>query len=374
MRDAIIAYTRRVKELAEHCKGNEQATKKSLVEPLFTILGYDLTDPRECVPEYREDFGRNRSVKPVDYAFFRDGAPIFLVEAKQVDRRLKGYDEQLADYFAKARPANLGILTNGVHWRFFTDLENDNVMDRKPFVEWQVLSEDLPPWDFLTLLQKSQYNSELIHTFAERRRAQNLLVDELARLLEPVPEFVKLAVANIETRNLTPSVVESWKPVLRAAIDEWAKQHRLSSVLSVGAPEPVRQPEPPKKRAVETTQAELDGFKTVQRLLGPNRNVEYEDTASYFKVHLPGKPFWALCRLKNFGDRKPSVWVPLPREQVEPMVPSLSVLRRGERWSSISLADLAELELLGPVLCAAWDQRWASYGTGAQETEEPPDE
>jgi hypothetical protein len=313
-------------------------------------------------------------VKPVDYAFFRDGAAIFLVEAKQVDRRLKGYDEQLADYFAKARPANLGILTNGVHWRFFTDLENDNVMDRKPFVEWQVLSEDLPPWYFLTLLQKSQYNSELIHTFAERRRAQNLLVEELARLLEPAPEFVKLAVANIETRNLTPSVVEGWKPVLRAAIDEWAKQHRLSSVLSVGAVQPMPQPEPPKKRAIETTQTELDGFKTVQRLLGPNRNVEYEDTASYFKVHLPGKPFWAVCRLKNFSERKPSVWVPLPREQVEPMVPSLSVLRHGERWSSISLADVAELELLGPVLCAAWDQRWASYGTGAQETEEPPDE
>jgi len=374
MRDAIVAYIKRVKELAEHCKGNEQATKKSLIEPLFTILGYDVTDPRECVPEHREDFGRNRSAKPVDYAFFKDGIPIFFVEAKQVDRRLAGYDEQLADYFAKAPTAKLGILTNGVHWRFFTDLENDNVMDRKPFVEWQLLSDENPPWDFLTLLQKSQYNADLVRTFAQTRHQQNLLIEELSRLLEPAPEFIKLAVANIETRYLKESVVESWKPVLKAAIDEWTKQHRLSSLLSVGSAESVAQEEPAKKRPVVTTQAELDGFKTVQRLLGPNRNVEYEDTVSFFKIHLPGKPFWAVCRLKKFGEKKPSVSVPLPKEEVESMVPSLNVVPHGQRWSRISLADVGQLELLGPVLCAAWDQRWASYGAGAQETEEPPDE
>ena len=84
MRDAVAAYVKRVRELADHVKGNEQATKKSLVEPLFTLLGYDLTDPRECVPEYREDFGKNRSVKPVDYAFFENGSSIFFVEAKEV--------------------------------------------------------------------------------------------------------------------------------------------------------------------------------------------------------------------------------------------------------------------------------------------------
>ena len=85
MREGIAAYVKRVKELADHCRGNEQATKKSLIEPLFTCLGYDVTDPRECVPEHREDFGKNRSAKPVDYAFNKDGTPVFFVEAKQVD-------------------------------------------------------------------------------------------------------------------------------------------------------------------------------------------------------------------------------------------------------------------------------------------------
>ena len=374
MRDAIAAYVKRVKELAEHCKGNEQATKKSLIEPLFTLLGYDVTDPRECVPEHREDFGRGRSVKPVDYAFFQEGKPVFFVEAKQVDRRLSGYDEQLGDYFAKAPTAKLGILTNGAHWRFFTDIEHDNVMDKKPFAEWQVLADEEPPWDFLTLLQKSRFNLELMRTFAQRRRAQNLLIDELARLLEPAPEFIRLAVANIETRNLTANVVESWKPVLKAAIDAWAKQYRLSSVLGEGGTEQVTDNEPKKKRSVETTQAELDGLKLIQRLLGPDRPVEYEDTVAFFKVHLPGKPFWAVCRLKNFGEKRPSVWVPLTKEQVEALLPGFNVTPRGRLWSSIGLGDVAELEQLGPLLCSAWDQRWAAYGSGTEECDEPADE
>jgi hypothetical protein len=62
MREALQAYVKRVGELAEHVRGNEQATKQGLVGPLFTILDYDLTNPRECIPEYRVDFGPNRSV------------------------------------------------------------------------------------------------------------------------------------------------------------------------------------------------------------------------------------------------------------------------------------------------------------------------
>jgi len=374
MRDALAGYVNRVKELSQHCKGNEQATKKSLVEPLFAVLGYDVTDPRECVPEHREDFGRNRSVKPVDYAFFRDGKPIFFVEAKQVDRRLANYSEQLGDYFAKGAPnAKLGILTSGIHWQFYTDLENENVMDKRPFVEWRLLSDESPPWDFLTLLQKGRYTPELVRTFAQKRHHQNRLIEELSRLLEPAPEFIKLAIVNIETRNLKESVVESWKPVVKAAIDEWTKQHRLSSVLSGGATEPPDAEESRKKRSIETTQDELQGLETVKRLLGPNRPVEFEDTPAFFKIHLPGKPFWAVCRLKNFSDKRPSVWLPIPKEQLESMAPSISVTQRGPLWSSIGLTDPKEIESLSNVLCAAWDQRWASYGSGVED-EEPKDE
>ena len=53
-----------------------------------------------------------------------------------------------------------------------------------PFFSWDVLNDDLP-LDLLTILQKSQFKPQMIRTFAERKHHQNLLVQELTRLLEP---------------------------------------------------------------------------------------------------------------------------------------------------------------------------------------------
>jgi predicted type IV restriction endonuclease len=324
MREALASYVNRVKELADHVKGNEQATKHSLVGPLLTLLGYDLTDPRQCFPEYRVDFGKERSVKPIDWAFFQNGHPSFFVEVKEAGKRLSGYDEQLADYFAKAPEAKLGILTNGVHWRFFTDMVNENVMDKEPFVQWDVLTDEQPPIDFLTVLQKSEYNSNLLRTFAQRTRQQNLLVQELARLLEPAPEFTKLAIARIETRNLTAAVVESWKPIVGNAINEWARQRALASVLETQA-RISNLPDEPQGSKVETTQEELDAFATVQRLFGPERPIAYEDTVSYFKMHIQERRTAVFCRLLA-GRKKPCIWLPMAIEKVVPL--SASVARR----------------------------------------------
>ena len=305
MREAMQQYVKRVQELSEHVRGNEQATKQSLVGPLFTLLGYDLTDPRECVPEYRVDFGPNRSIKPIDWAFFQSTNPIFFVEAKEVGKKLANYDEQLADYFAKAPEARLGILTNGVQWRFFTDVVNPNIMDKEPFVKWDVLADEQPPFDFLTLLQKSQFNTPLIRTFAERKRAQNLLVSELNRLLEPASEFVRLAIANIETRRLNDKVIEDWKPVLANAISEWARQRTLTAVLeNPTRTESKTSAESSSVGKIETTQEELAAFELIRRRLGSQRPIAYEDTVSYFKIHLAERYTWVMCRLSQ----APSAW------------------------------------------------------------------
>ena len=365
MKDSITVYIKRVRDLAEHVKGNEQATKQSLIGPLLTLLGYDLTDPRECVPEYRVDFGKDRSVKPIDWAFLQNGQPIFFVEAKEVGKRLPGYDEQLADYFAKAPEAKLGILTNGIQWRFFTDVVNMNVMDREPFLKWDVMSDEEPPHDLLTVLQKSQFNAELIRAFARRKRAQNLLVEELNRLLEPAPEFVRLAIANIETRKLTENVLETWKPVLANAINEWAKQRALTVILNDPSSSKLGTSEPQPSK-IETTKEELDGFAIAQGLLGESRTVAYEDTSAYFKVHLPGRNSWVVCRF-YFGRRRLSVTVPLAVERVQQLAPSFVVGLAEKGWAGITLNAVSELEGLGDVLIAAYEhQRGLRMGGAAE--------
>ena len=337
LRESIDVYIKRVKELAEHCRGNEQATKQSLIGPFFTMLGYDLTDPRECLPEYKADFGKDRSSKPIDWGFKHSGSFAFFVEAKEVGKKLAAYDEQLGDYFAKDPMVKLGILSSGVSWRFFTDIVNPNVMDKEPFAKWDILLDDAPPYDVLTLLQKTQFNPELIRTYAQRQRQTNHLVAELTRLLEPSSEFTKLAIANIETRNLTAAVVDSWKPVVASAIGEWAKQRMLTTALT---PQPLASAEPAK---ISTTKEELDSFETIKKILGATRPVEYEDSAAYFKVHIAEKRTWVCVRL--YLDRKiPLVAVPLSVDEVAPLAGGLSTNGTAiAGWTTVSLNSLGQI-------------------------------
>lgn len=350
VREQIETFVRRVKDLAEHVRGNEQATKQSLIGPFFTMLGYDLTDPRECIPEYKADFGKDRSTKPIDWAFLHNGNFAFFVEAKEVGKKLAGYDEQLADYFAKDPNVKLGILTNGATWRFFTDVVNSNVMDREPFAKWDILSDEPAPVDVITLLHKSQFNPELIRAYAQRQRAQNLLVTELARLLEPAHEFTKLAIMNLESRNLTEKVTESWKPIVANALNEWARQRMLTAALTPAQPSPVEAKSDAGR--VETTQLELDAFATVQRLLGEDRPVSYEDTASYFKIHLPERRTWVIARLQ-VNRRNPNVWVPLALDRVTSLVPNRNAIQRGD-WTVVTLDDPKQIEQLGTLFAEAY--------------------
>lgn len=358
VREQVENFVRRVKDLAEHVRGNEQATKQSLIGPFFSMLGYDLTDPRECIPEYKADFGKDRSTKPIDWAFLHNGTFAFFVEAKEVGKKLAGFDEQLADYFAKDPNVKLGILTNGASWRFFTDVVNPNVMDREPFAKWDILADEPPPLDVITLLQKSQFNAELIRAYAQRQRAQNLIVSELARLLEPDHEFTKLAIRNLESRNLTEKVTEGWKPIVANALNEWARQRMLSAALTPAQPAPNESAAEASR--IETTQQELDAFAVVKRLLGEERPVGYEDTASYFKIHLAERRTWVIARLQ-VNRRNPNVWVPLPPDRVAALAPGRPTTQRND-WTAVTLDDPKQIEELGPLFAEAYS---AVKGGGA---------
>lgn len=113
----------------------------------------------------------------------------------------------------------------------------------------------------------------------------------------------------------------------------------------------------------------LEAFATAQRLLRANRPVEYEATPDCFKVHLPGKPGWSVCRLIDFGGPHPSVVVPLPAEMVTNLVPLLEASPLGPRWSTIALMTSHDIRVIGPALCAAWDTSSDASAAGGQETE-----
>ncbi|WP_034378823.1 type I restriction endonuclease, partial [Dehalobacter sp. UNSWDHB] len=134
--DELKQFALRVENLREKIT-TEEATKNSLILPFFQMLGYDIFDPSEVVPEFTADVGIKKGEK-VDYAIFQNGTPIILVEAKWCGEKLDKHGSQLFRYFGTTK-AKFGILTNGIIYQFFTDLEEPNKMDEKPFMELNLL-------------------------------------------------------------------------------------------------------------------------------------------------------------------------------------------------------------------------------------------
>ena len=110
-------------------KNNETATIHVSVLPFIRALGYNTEDLSEVYPEYAIP-----NMDAVDYAVLRDGEPIMLLEAKKAAVNLSAkHWKQLFQYF-NAVKARIGILTNGIEFRFYTDSVKQNIMDEELFL------------------------------------------------------------------------------------------------------------------------------------------------------------------------------------------------------------------------------------------------
>lgn len=135
--DQLKQFSKRVESLKDSIS-TEEATKTSIIMPFFAMLGYDVFNPQEFVPEYTADVGIKKGEK-VDYAIFKDGKPVILIECKSINENLEKHDSQLFRYFVTSE-AKFAILTNGILYRFYTDLEEPNKMDETPFLEIDILN------------------------------------------------------------------------------------------------------------------------------------------------------------------------------------------------------------------------------------------
>ncbi len=136
--DKIRELAARVPKQLDYCT-TEEATKNALVMPFINALGYNVFNPREVIPEFTADFGTKKGEK-VDYAVCQDSQPVMLFECKSSGTDLnKVHASQLYRYFSVVPQARFGVLTNGVEYRFFSDLESPNRMDDKPFFTFNIL-------------------------------------------------------------------------------------------------------------------------------------------------------------------------------------------------------------------------------------------
>src|SRR5438874_6514636 len=160
--DELNALAVKVPKLCDMLQ-TEEATKNALVLPFIRILGYDIFDPTEVIPEFVCDVGIKKGEK-VDYAIQKDGKIIMLFECKHCggDLNIK-HAAQLFRYFM-VTDARIAVLTNGVDYRFFTDLEATNKMDEKPFLEVDMLDLNESVVSELKKLTKPAFNLDELKT------------------------------------------------------------------------------------------------------------------------------------------------------------------------------------------------------------------
>ena len=218
--DKLRRISEQVPSQLEHIRG-EEATKHALVMPFIQALGYNVFDPTEVVPEHTADFGTKQREK-VDYAIMREGKPIILVEAKSAKASLSvGLAGQIFRYYATME-ARFGILTNGVKYQFYTDLEKRNIMDRQPFLTIDMLNLDERLVKELEGFTKANFDAERILSSAKELK----LTPEIRRRLakeyqQPSRELVKLLANGLYSGSFKQSVFEEFAPIIRKAFNEF---------------------------------------------------------------------------------------------------------------------------------------------------------
>ena len=215
-REKITEHTAWVKQTLEEYPdivNIEERTKGSLIDPLLRCLGYDPNDPGQVE---REAGIRN---KKVDYMLIGEEGVKIAVEAKSAKTVLsQKVIDQLDDYFHRS-DAVAGILTNGIYYWLFTDLDKTNVMDSEPY--WRVNVRNLTANDIrhLEALARTQVNPAAIHEGAQRERYRtmvNKIVDQ--ELRSPSQELLRMIGKKVGISPLRKAHLKLLAPLVGEAI------------------------------------------------------------------------------------------------------------------------------------------------------------
>lgn len=290
----------------------EEATKNAMVMPFIQLLGYNVFDPLEVTPELVADVGTKKGEK-VDYAILKDGKPIMLFECKKCGGDLSiNHASQLFRYF-HVTEARFGVLTNGLVYRFFTDLEQANKMDEKPFLEFNLLDFKEQDVEELKKFAKVTFDvGEILATANElkyTRAIQNLLADWMEN---PSEEFVRCVTSDLlNGRRFTPAVKEQFTQITKRAFKQLIGSRineRLRVAMTPDVPatkataqEPTVAETELEAASVETTLHEIEGFHIVRAILRdlvPTRRIFMRDAQSYCAVLFDDNNRKPICRLR----------------------------------------------------------------------------
>ena len=209
----IRARASRASDLA-----TEEAAKNALVMPFLRTLGFDVFDPEVVIPEFTADVGTKKGEK-VDYALRVNGELAILIECKPANVDIsQSHASQLYRYFT-VTPARIGIVTNGIDWHFFTDLDKSNIMDAKPFFRFSVLTYIDVDIVQLEKFKASNFNLANILSTASDLKFSSLMTEALKKeFTTPSEELVRLFTRRVYDGQITSAVRERFSEIFRSCV------------------------------------------------------------------------------------------------------------------------------------------------------------
>lgn len=308
-KDYIKQLAERMTKLKDNIQ-TEEATKNAFIMPFIQMLGYDVFNPMEVVPEMDCDLVRKKGEK-IDYAILKDGEPIILFECKHWKQDLDLHSTQLQKYFVASK-AKFGVLTNGLIYRFYTDLSKPNLMDDTPFLEVNMEEVNDAQIEELKKFHKSYFDVDNIISSAGELK----YLAELKRIIKnetasPSDEFIKMLVRRIYDGKVTQSVTEQFRELVRQSINNYIndviserlniaiKSTESKNDINPKQEEQIAEEEQVEKNKIVTTDEEMEAFFIVKSILRshiPADKITFRDAQSYFSVFYDNNNRKPICR------------------------------------------------------------------------------
>lgn len=223
MLDKFLLLGQKAQKLGANLQ-TEEATKNALIMPFIQLLGYDVFNPEEVIPEFQAQAGVKKDQR-VDYALCKDGVPVILIECKSFGASLdKEQVDQLKRYFPFVKSARIGILTDGNRYRFFTDLEADNVMDDSPYFELSLDAINDDQLEKLLILTKDKYNDdETIHAAEQLKFTKQFKLILSKQYESPEEDFLRFFARKVWNGQINQNVKDKLTPLLKESFRQWVE-------------------------------------------------------------------------------------------------------------------------------------------------------
>lgn len=300
-KDNILQLAERIKKQKDAIQ-TEEATKNAFIMPIITALGYDVFNPFEVVPEM--DCDLTRKGDKIDYAIKKDGRTILLIECKHCKQNLDLHNTQLSKYYA-ASNARFGVLTNGIEYRFYADLDKTNIMDEKPFLVVNMLDLSDADIEEMKKFHKSCYNKSEILSTAKELQMMIQIKEILAKNFQsPGDEFTRYFVRSLNNGKSTPKLIEEYRPIVRKSIlsviggmisgrpdtailvkEEKTRQAPNDGMAVIGD-----------KQDAVITREETDTYNIIRAVLGEQSEISYTSFKGYLLIWT-GHEYWWVCRV-----------------------------------------------------------------------------